>query len=355
MLGFRDPVADAIGLLRPRTVIGPSLRAAGEWALRFDTFPHVRIGGLVSGRCWLILDGHEPVLLREGDTFMLGNPPPYVLASTPDASPRPAERVWASAEDGFVRIGPTSEEDLYLCVGHIAFDDQNAALLTDLLPPLVIVRMGDPHGGRLAQLIDLLATEVGVSAAGGPLVQNHLAQILLVHMLRAHAGRTDRPTGWLGALNEDGIGAALRSVHADLARSWSLKELAEISHMSRSAFAKAFKNHVGMAPLEYLIHWRMSLARDALARDTQSISELARATGYLSESAFSTAFRRVVGSSPAQFRNRARQSAHSTANGNRARHPQPGRAAHAGDEETSTAPADSATRDADARACSVGV
>nr|WP_272926968.1 AraC family transcriptional regulator [Streptomyces sp. SID8382] len=134
-------------------------------------------------------------------------------------------------------------------------------------------------------------------------------------MLRAHAGQTDRPTGWLGALNEDGIGAALRAVHADVAHPWNLKELAEISHMSRSAFAHSFKNHVGVPPLEYLIQWRMSLARDALARDTLSISELARATGYLSESAFSTAFRRVVGSSPAQFRNQARQPPLSAANG----------------------------------------
>ena len=302
MLGFQDPVADAIGLLRPRTVIGPNLRAAGEWALRFDTFLHVRIGGLVRGTCWLVLDGHEPVLLQEGDTFMLGNPPPYTLASTPHASPRPAPQVWAEAEDGFVRIGPESENDLYLCVGHIAFDDSNASLLTDLLPPLVIVRAADPRGNELGQLITLLATEVEATAAGGPLVQNHLAQVLLVHMLRAHAGQTDRPCGWLGALNDDGIGAALRAVHADMAHSWSLQELAEISHMSRSAFAQTFKSHVGVPPLEYLIQWRMNLARDALARGTLSISELARATGYQSESAFSTAFRRVVGSSPAKFR-----------------------------------------------------
>ncbi len=308
MLGFQDPVADAIGLLRPRTVIGPSLRAVGKWALRFDTFLHVRIGGLVRGTCWLVLEGHEPVLLEEGDTFLLGNPPPYVLASTLDANPRPAGPVWAGAEDGFVRIGSKSEEDLYLCVGHIGFDDRNAALLTDLLPPLVIVRAADPDGRQLGQLIGLLADEVAVAAAGGPLVQNHLAQILLVHMLRAHAGRTERPTGWLGALNDDGIGAALRAMHADVARSWSIKELAQISHMSRSAFAQAFKSHVGVPPLEYLIEWRMSLARDALARDTLSISELASMTGYQSESAFSTTFRRVVGSSPGRFRANARGS-----------------------------------------------
>ena len=308
MLGFQDPVADAIGLLRPRTVIEPSIRATGEWALSFDPFLHVRTGGLVRGECWLILEGHEPVLLRAGDTFLLGNPPPYVLASSLEARPRPAAPVFANATDGFVRMGPESHEDAYLCVGHITFDDRNAALLTDLLPPLVVIRVGDPHGSRLAQLIDLLATEVGAPAPGGPLVQNHLAQILLVHMLRAHAGQTDRPTGWLGALNDDGIGAALRALHADVAHPWNLKELAEISHMSRSAFAQGFKSHVGVPPLEYLIAWRMSLARDALARDTSSISDLARETGYLSESAFSTAFRRVVGSSPAQFRNQERRS-----------------------------------------------
>ncbi|MFD4116910.1 AraC family transcriptional regulator [Streptomyces niveus] len=247
------------------------------------------------------------------------------------------------------RIRQSPRDHVYLCVGHIAFDDRNAALLTSLLPPLVIVRVANPHGRRLAQLTDLLATEVGAAAAGSPLVQNHLAQILLVHMLRAHAAQTDRPTGWLGALNEDGIGAALRAVHADVAHSWTLKELAEISHMSRSAFAQAFKNHVGTTPLEYLIQWRISLARDALARDTLSISELARATGYLSESAFSTAFRRVVGSSPTQFRNQARQPPRPAANRISRKRPVLSGAALAGDADTSTPPADTTTSDADTR------
>lgn len=311
MLGFQDPVADAIGLLRPRTVVGPSIRATGEWALRFESFPHVRTGGVVRGSCWLVLDGHEPVLLRAGDTFLLGHPPAYVFASDPDVRPRPAASVLGDPAHpaDLVQIGPECDDDLYLCVGHIGFDDDNAGLLTDLLPPLLVVRASDPHGARLAQLVDLLATEVGSAAAGGPLVQNHLAQILLVHMLRAHAARTDRPTGWLGALHDDAVGAALRAVHADLGHPWTLAELAAVSHMSRSAFAQAFKARVGLPPLEYLIRWRMSLARDALARDAMSIPEVAAATGYGSESAFSNAFRRRVGASPAHYRKRAREQA----------------------------------------------
>ena len=304
-LGSGDPIAAAIGLLRPRTVVEAGLHAAGPWALRFDPFPHVKLGVVARGECWLALQGHEPVLMREGDFYLLGNPPPYVLASALTEEPRAAKPLWDGATDGAVRIGPEAEEDTYLCGGHFSFDDANASMLIDLLPPLVHVHAADPRGKLLAHLGELLLTEAEADAVGGSLVLDHLAQILFVHMLRAHAEQAGRPAGWLGALGDDGVGAALRAMHADVAHRWTLRELAGIGRMSRSAFAAAFKDRVGTAPLEYLIEWRMSLARDALGRGTRSISELAFATGYESESAFSTAFRRVVGSSPRQFRDAA--------------------------------------------------
>jgi AraC-like DNA-binding protein len=310
-LGSSDPIADAIGLLRPLAVVEAGLHAAGPWAVRFDPFPHVKLGAVVRGECWLALQGHEPVLLREGDFYLLGNPPPYVLASALTEEPRAAKPLWDSAANGAVRIGPEAGEDTYLCGGHFSFDDTNASILLDVLPPLVHVRAADPRGKLLAHLSELLVTEVETTAVGGSLVLDHLAQILFVHMLRAHAGQAGRPAGWLGALSDDGIGAALRAMHADVAHRWTLKELASISCMSRSAFAASFKNQVGTAPLEYLIEWRMSLARDALRRGTRSISELASATGYESESAFSTAFRRVAGSSPKQFRDTANRAVNS--------------------------------------------
>src|SRR5690348_13533092 len=75
-LGSSDPIAAAIGLLRPRTVVDPGLRAGGSWAVRFGAFPYVKIGGVVRGEAWLALDGHPPVHLREGDFYLLSNPPP---------------------------------------------------------------------------------------------------------------------------------------------------------------------------------------------------------------------------------------------------------------------------------------
>ncbi len=304
-LGSSAPIAAAIGLLRPRPVVEPGFHAAGSWAVRFEAFGYVKIGGVEQGDCWLALDGHEPVRLRQGDIYLLVNPPSYLLASDLTAEPLTATALWDSTANGVVRIGPEAEEDTYLCGGSFWFDDSNASILTDVLPPLVHVKASDPRNILLANVSKLLVTEVENGAVGSSLVLDHLVQILFVQALRAHAEQTDRPAGWLGAINDDDIGAALRAMHADVAPRWTLNELADIAHMSRSAFAASFKKQVGTAPLDYLIQWRMSLARDALRRNTRSISELSVATGYESESAFSTAFRRVVGSSPRQFRDTA--------------------------------------------------
>lgn len=299
-----DPITDIIGLLRPHT-IGRCLDAAGPWALRFDPFPHVRFGIVARGNCWLELDkpdGKHAVQLHEGDFFLLGNPPRYVMASALGIRPRSAKALLATSPDGALRIRSDSDESTFVCGGHFVFDDANAPLLLDFLPPLVIVRADDPRGKLFKNVSDLLVHELKTNTVGGSLVVDRLAQVLLVYMLRAHAEQPERPTGWLGALRDDHVGAALRAMHGDIAHRWTLDELARIAHMSRSAFAASFKAQVGRAPLEYLIEWRMAVARDALRRNTRSISELAYATGYESESAFSTAFRRVVGLAPKHFR-----------------------------------------------------
>ncbi|WP_329473142.1 AraC family transcriptional regulator [Streptomyces sp. NBC_01723] len=304
-----DPVADRIGLLRPRTESHPGLHAAAPWAVQFDAFDFVKIGCAVRGACWLVVEGDEPLHLKEGDFYLLKSPGPHILASSPTATPRPGRELFERASQGVARIGAEADEANYVCMASLWFDEANAPLLLEILPSVVHLPATNPLIRQVAYVTELLGLEVESRAVGRPLVLDHLAQIMFVQMLRAHVAQTDQPTGWLGALSHNGIGAALRAMHADVAHRWTLRELAVISHLSRSAFAAKFKKEVGVAPLEYLIQWRMSLARDALRRDTRSISELAFATGYESESAFSTAFRRVVGVSPRQFRDGARRAA----------------------------------------------
>jgi AraC-like DNA-binding protein len=306
-VGRGDPLASAVELLRPRIVIDAGLHAAGEWSVEFDPFPHAKLGIVARGECRLAVGDNAPVLLREGDFYLLTNPRSYKLYTAPGAKAFRATPLWGSATEGVVRIGSTAEEDFDMCCGTFFFDEVNASIVTDVLPELVHVSASDPRSPFLTQVSQMLAAEFRNDGLGGALVQVYLAQILFVYLLRNQSAVQAGAAGWLGALDDPAIGAALRSMHADVAHRWTLTELAARSQMSRSAFAASFKRQVGASPIEYLIRWRMSMACDALRYGSRSISELTAATGYESESAFSAAFRHRIGVSPRDYRASVRQ------------------------------------------------
>jgi AraC-like DNA-binding protein len=137
---------------------------------------------------------------------------------------------------------------------------------------------------------------------GGFLVVQHLAHMMLVQALRAHLAEGLRGSvGWLFALADPQMSAAIHSMHDDPAHPWTLQELAERVGMSRSSFALKFKETVGATPIDYLTRWRMLLAGERLTDSGDSISVISLSLGYESESAFSTAFKRVMGCSPRQY------------------------------------------------------
>jgi AraC-like DNA-binding protein len=59
-----------------------------------------------------------------------------------------------------------------------------------------------------------------------------------------------------------------------------------------------------LPPMEYLLSWRMALAKELLRRNDLAISEVAERVGYGSASTFSTAFSRHVGQPPGRFARR---------------------------------------------------
>ena len=71
--------------------------------------------------------------------------------------------------------------------------------------------------------------------------------------------------------------------------------------ISRSAFFDRFTRTVGLPLMEYLLAWRMALAKDLLRRGQPALAEVAGRVGYGSASAFSSAFSRYVGQSPGRY------------------------------------------------------
>jgi AraC-like DNA-binding protein len=90
-------------------------------------------------------------------------------------------------------------------------------------------------------------------------------------------------------------------MHEDPAYPWTIKELADRTALSRSAFFERFSKGVGLPPMEYLLAWRMALAKNLLRQKKFALAEIAEKIGYGSASSFSTAFNRYVGIPPSTY------------------------------------------------------
>ena len=185
--------------------------------------------------------------------------------------------------------------------GYFAFTGKHAGILLGVLPPIVHIRK-ESDKAALRWSLERMMQELREPQPGGFLVAQHLAYMMLVQALRLHLAEGLRGgVGWLFALADKQMSAAINAMHDDPAHRWTLQELAKRAGMSRSTFALKFKQTVGASPMEYLTRWRMLLAGDRLTNSSDPISVIALSLGYESESAFSTAFKRVMGCSPRQY------------------------------------------------------
>ncbi|MEU0913326.1 AraC family transcriptional regulator [Streptomyces althioticus] len=309
-----DPLEDVLTLLETRSHLSTSLVAGGSWALRFDAPQGVKFNAVRRGSCLLEVDGVDgPIPLAEGDCYLLARPRPFVLRSGPTATPVDAGPVFARAEGGIARAGRGDE--VFLVGGRFSFGARAQELLLDRLPPVVHVPAGSPHAETVRSALDLIDQELTRGEPAASLVAEHLAVVMLVHVLRLQLTRDPHTaSGWLAGLSDPVVAAALSALHRDPSRPWTVAELAAEAAVSRSTLAARFKSAVGQGPSEYLTHWRIELAARQLREESATLAVVARSVGYGSESALSVAFKRVMGVSPGDYRRRpARQASPSAA------------------------------------------
>jgi AraC-like DNA-binding protein len=298
-----DPLSQTIALLRPRGLLWKQFEARGDWAVRFPTLDGAVFCQIISGSCIFQMPGRTPRQFSDGDFFFLTAPPVWTLGTDPALVPTDFTRPDAPSgvhvgTIGAGKSGPT----LDLLGGHFRFDDANSALRRSLLPDIVEVPSQAQGAARLKGLLESIGDEATSDRPGRSLVLDRLLELLLVEVIR-NAGKHSRSSypGLLAGLSDRRIATALEALHADIAQSWTVVQLADIAGMSRSTFAECFCRTVGLPPIDYLSQWRMAVAKDMLRRGDRRLADVAFACGYQSASAFSTAFARTVGCPPSLF------------------------------------------------------
>lgn len=292
-----DPLSEVIQLLQPRTVFSKCISGAGRWGVRYADFGQPSFCAILEGSCCLAVDRHRPLTLEAGDFVLLPATPGFTISGFEPVRPVRIDPRTAPSAAGEVRHGTRGgPPDVRLLGGFFAFDSPDAPLLVSLLPAVMHVRGAE----RLTVLVSLVGEESKEHRPGRDLVLARLVEVLLIEALRS-TSPDDAPPGLLRGLADPRLAPAIRQMHGHLARPWTVAQLAKPAALSRSAFFERFTRTVGLPPMEYLLAWRMTVAKDLLRKQNLAVGEIAERVGYGSASTFSTAFRRHVGTPPSRF------------------------------------------------------
>jgi AraC-like DNA-binding protein len=257
----------------------------GQW---IDREPQVNRGifHLISSGSCRVEAGYlpEPITLHSGDLIVF---------------PRGASHTLCQV----LRSGEEMPADTGMLCGEFTSNGSRRNPLLEALPDWFVVREADCPG--LRSLGQTLAAESRHSIFGNQVMLNKLSDSLLALAIRSHVVRDPARQGLLAALNDPRLSRALNAMHEDPGRDWSLAELAEVAHLSRTAFCEHFAAVLGQAPMQYLTEWRMAEALRLLRDPTQSVARIAERLGYQTEAAFRRAFKRVQGFAPGKVRQEA--------------------------------------------------
>ncbi len=307
-----DALSEVLSICRCERAVTARFTLSEPWALQSKGVSGAMIRMVTGKPYWMQVEDAPPFLVQPDDLVMLPHGSAHVMSSDPGVPPTPFSELIAR-----YRGGPEEDTPFVMTWGGGGGTSTMFSTLTwfsaycrstvmAILPRCIHLRASELSvGGGLAGAMHLLVDESLARRSGWKLAAARLADLLLVHILREHLeGEHPRQANWLRGLTHKSVASAIALMHREPARDWTLAELAEAVHMSRSRFSALFASLVGLTPMEYLFRHRMSVAAGLLEERRMPLIEVAEHVGYTSEKAFSRAFARWAGYSPARHAQR---------------------------------------------------
>jgi AraC family transcriptional regulator, alkane utilization regulator len=279
---------------------------------------------LVDGSCEVACPDHPMTTMEAGDVVVFPRGDQHIMRSHPSASTTPLTSVFSPGqyeEPPQLSFGGGGHTSRFVC-GYLNCD-QRFSPLVEALPTMLVVRSRDDYssmeavdasgsrstvlpqgsGTWLGTTLKFTINEARAARPGNAAMLGRLTELMFVEILREYMHRLPATQGgWLAGLNDVHVGKALRLLHTNPVRHWTVDELAREVGLSRSVLAQRFTELVGETPMRYLADWRMQLAKQMMREGVRNIQEVAARAGYDSEAAFNRAFKRATGSPPATWR-----------------------------------------------------
>jgi AraC-like DNA-binding protein/mannose-6-phosphate isomerase-like protein (cupin superfamily) len=183
--------------------------------------------------------------------------------------------------------------------GCMQLDLGSMQMLIAAMPDTMLASTLQQAAPEVRPMLDAMEREAKAGKAGQAGIMARLAEVVAALIVRGWAAsECGNAGGWVAALLDPRLSAALAAMHTEPGRRWTVAGLAKEARSSRTVFARRFQQSTGLTPLRYLTALRMQLAIRRLVSSGDAVETVAEELGYGSLAAFSRAFKRTVGVSP---------------------------------------------------------
>lgn len=320
-----DALSEVLGHVRLKDTSWACVLAGTPWGLELPkTSGCIRFHYVTRGSCWLAVNGTAVKTTAANGTAVKSTAAPRIALSGGDLAVLPhghahtvrdqprsrttsldaavQRAAFSSTTDHRVKVGGAGAET-NLVYGAFFIDEPDEAPILAMLPPVIRITpdSGEPVPSFL-QNLQFVSRELDRGRPGSKLVLSRMADVILVQLLRAYIeSLPETSEGFLAALRDKHVAAALGRMHQSPEQPWTVARLADEVGLSRSGFSARFATLVGETPLAYLTHLRMQRA-SLLLRTGATLAKVSEMTGYASEASFSHAFKQWAGVAPGAYR-----------------------------------------------------
>lgn len=222
-------------------------------------------------------------------------PPPFGETTVGAGRGQPASELAAHV------AGPRDEQGLEVVCGRVEVTYGGGLGLFDQLEEVLVLKFS---GDRPMQAtFEAMLHEANSRRPGSRAMTSALMKECLIRVFRKLCLHEECTVSWLRSLDDPALAPVVELMLTHPENPHSVASLAAKAYLSRSAFAKRFRESFGQPPLQYLRGIRLRRAATLLRRSPPlPIPAVARRTGFSSRSQFSRAFRAYFGCSPTEFR-----------------------------------------------------
>lgn len=292
-----DPLAEIITLLQPSPGTSKLVTASGKWKVSNHAIEEKSFYCLIiNGECSFETEPNKLSRLCAGDFVLVPAGLNCAMASSDNAMNGPDDTP-TILSNGDMRINDGDiEKGISYLVGHFEYGSIDAKMILSLLPDVIHIS----NASRLSSVVKLIIDESRSNRCAREVILARLLEVMFIEALRAK-NENEITKSLVNGLTDARLAIAIRLMHSNLDRAWTIAQLAKEAGLSRSVFFDRFTQAVGLAPMEYLQNWRLASAKNMLINGKYKVSEIAERIGYGSASAFSLAFSRQVGMPPIAF------------------------------------------------------